>query len=81
MSINNNSDTASFFDNNAQNYKDIVSKNMGIVNGGSDYLCEYKIKLTRQFTGKVDSVLDFGAGIGLLQNVSDTQQDNSTPEP
>ena len=68
MSINNNSDTASFFDNNAQNYKDIVSKNMGIVNGGSDYLCEYKIKLTRQFTGKVDSVLDFGAGIGLLQN-------------
>jgi SAM-dependent methyltransferase len=52
------------FDQYAGRYEAIIAAQTNFFDGDSSYFARYKIELTRQMVGPVDSVLDFGCGIG-----------------
>ena len=52
------------FDQYAGQYEAIIAAQTNFFDGDSDYFARYKIELARQLVGSVDSVLDFGCGVG-----------------
>src|SRR5262249_27510705 len=52
------------FDPYAWQYEAIVAAQTSFFDGDSGYFVRYKIELAQQLAGPVDSVLDFGCGIG-----------------
>ena len=52
------------FDQYAGQYEATIAAQTNFFDGDSDYFARYKIELARQLVGPVDSVLDFGCGVG-----------------
>ncbi len=52
------------FDQYAGRYEAILAAQTNFFDGDSSYFARYKIELAQQLVGPVDSVLDFGCGIG-----------------
>jgi SAM-dependent methyltransferase len=52
------------FDQYAGQYEAILASQTNFFDGDSNYFARYKIELAQQLVGPVESVLDFGCGIG-----------------
>jgi SAM-dependent methyltransferase len=52
------------FDQYAGQYEAIIAAQTNFFDGDSSYFARYKIELAHQLVGPVESVLDFGCGIG-----------------
>ena len=52
------------FDQYAGQYEEILAAQTNFFDGDSGYFARYKIELAQQLAGPVNSVLDFGCGIG-----------------
>ena len=52
------------FDQYAGQYDEVIASQTRFFDSDSNYFARYKIELAKQLVGNVDSVLDFGCGIG-----------------
>lgn len=52
------------FDQYAGQYEAILAAQTNFFDGDSNYFARYKIELARDLVGRVDTVLDFGCGVG-----------------
>ena len=62
----------SHFDGLAEGYKDITTQQHAFFDTNTSYLQEYKVAIARELVTSPEEVLDYGCGIGLLQDFLST---------